>query len=198
MFCVVLLVAASLRKMLKQFQFSFATVAPTITPRRGNVFFFPTLTVRRCSELSDVRADTFKTVVNSIFLCLSMFSVSIQAAEVERQLSTQVHSLRDDFREKSMSTSQHMTRLETLQAEVSRRRCLFSFIHHFILGADDWIGLSTVHTAWAPHQKRDTRTKKKEMEQRQKSAAVCRHWYSAWSRSTWDDSSSRGKGSETV
>ena len=122
-------------------------------------FFFTR--VRRCSELSDVRADTFKTVVNSIFLCLSMFSVSIQAAEVERQLSTQVHSLRDDFREKSMSTSQHMTRLETLQAEVSRRRCLFSFIHHFILSADDWIGLSTVHTAWAPHQKRDTRTKKK-------------------------------------
>lgn len=98
-------------------------------------FFFTR--VRRCSELSDVRADTFKTVVNSIFLCLSMFSVSIQAAEVERQLSTQVHSLRDDFREKSMSTSQHMTRLETLQAEVSRRRCLFSFIHHFILSADD-------------------------------------------------------------
>ncbi|XP_022057400.1 BICD family-like cargo adapter 1 isoform X1 [Acanthochromis polyacanthus] len=40
-----------------------------------------------------------------------------RAAEVERQLSTQVHSLRDDFREKSMSTGQHMTRLETLQAE---------------------------------------------------------------------------------
>ncbi|XP_045891882.1 BICD family-like cargo adapter 1 isoform X1 [Micropterus dolomieu] len=40
-----------------------------------------------------------------------------RAAEVERQLSTQVHSLRDDFREKSMSTSQHMTRLENLQAE---------------------------------------------------------------------------------
>lgn len=42
-----------------------------------------------------------------------------QAAEVERQLSTQVHSLRDDFREKSLSTNQHMTRLENLQAEVS-------------------------------------------------------------------------------
>ncbi|XP_038137911.1 BICD family-like cargo adapter 1 [Cyprinodon tularosa] len=41
-----------------------------------------------------------------------------RAAEVERQLSTQVHSLRDDFREKSISTSQHMTRLETLQAEI--------------------------------------------------------------------------------
>ncbi|XP_029296550.1 BICD family-like cargo adapter 1 [Cottoperca gobio] len=40
-----------------------------------------------------------------------------RAAEVERQLSTQVHSLRDDFREKSVSSSQHMTRLETLQAE---------------------------------------------------------------------------------
>ncbi|XP_071378191.1 BICD family-like cargo adapter 1 [Centroberyx affinis] len=40
-----------------------------------------------------------------------------RAAEVERQLSTQVHSLRNDFREKSVSTSQHMTRLESLQAE---------------------------------------------------------------------------------
>ncbi|XP_054906740.1 BICD family-like cargo adapter 1 isoform X2 [Poeciliopsis prolifica] len=41
-----------------------------------------------------------------------------RAADVERQLSTQVHSLRDDFREKSLSTRQHMTRLETLQAEI--------------------------------------------------------------------------------
>uniref|UniRef100_A0A3P9J6E4 BICD family like cargo adaptor 1 n=1 Tax=Oryzias latipes TaxID=8090 RepID=A0A3P9J6E4_ORYLA len=41
-----------------------------------------------------------------------------RAADVEKQLSTQVHSLRDDFREKSMSTSQHMTRLEALQAEI--------------------------------------------------------------------------------
>ncbi|XP_076859568.1 BICD family-like cargo adapter 1 isoform X2 [Brachyhypopomus gauderio] len=41
-----------------------------------------------------------------------------KAAEVERQLSTQVHSLRDDFREKSVSTNQHMTRLESLQAEI--------------------------------------------------------------------------------
>ncbi|XP_055742575.1 BICD family-like cargo adapter 1 isoform X1 [Salvelinus fontinalis] len=40
-----------------------------------------------------------------------------RATEVERQLSTQVHSLRDDFREKSVSTNQHMTRLESLQAE---------------------------------------------------------------------------------
>ncbi|KAG9269981.1 BICD family-like cargo adapter 1 [Astyanax mexicanus] len=41
-----------------------------------------------------------------------------RAAEVERQLSSQVHSLRDDFREKSLSTNQHMTRLENLQAEI--------------------------------------------------------------------------------
>ncbi|XP_057212379.1 BICD family-like cargo adapter 1 isoform X1 [Triplophysa rosa] len=40
-----------------------------------------------------------------------------RAAEVEKQLSTQVHTLRDDFRDKSVSTNQHMTRLETLQAE---------------------------------------------------------------------------------
>ncbi|XP_056320117.1 BICD family-like cargo adapter 1 [Danio aesculapii] len=41
-----------------------------------------------------------------------------RAAEVEKQLSTQVHSLRDDFKEKSISSNQHMTRLETLQAEI--------------------------------------------------------------------------------
>ncbi|XP_059360235.1 BICD family-like cargo adapter 1 [Carassius carassius] len=41
-----------------------------------------------------------------------------RAAEVEKQLSTQVHSLWDDFKEKSISTNQHMTRLETLQAEI--------------------------------------------------------------------------------
>ncbi|XP_077062991.1 BICD family-like cargo adapter 1 [Siphateles boraxobius] len=41
-----------------------------------------------------------------------------RAAEVEKQLSTQVHSLRDDFKEKSISTNQHMMRLETLQAEI--------------------------------------------------------------------------------
>ncbi|XP_048861383.1 BICD family-like cargo adapter 1 isoform X1 [Brienomyrus brachyistius] len=41
-----------------------------------------------------------------------------RAAEVERQLSTQVHSLRDDFREKNASSSQHVSRLESLQAEI--------------------------------------------------------------------------------
>lgn len=71
----------------------------------------------------------FKYYYGLIFsLCSVCLSVSIQAAEVERQLSTQVHSLRDDFREKSMSTSQHMTRLETLQAEVSRyQHCFFHY-----------------------------------------------------------------------
>ncbi|XP_034077752.1 BICD family-like cargo adapter 1 isoform X2 [Gymnodraco acuticeps] len=41
-----------------------------------------------------------------------------RAAEVERQLSTQVNSLRDDFREQSLSSSEHTTRLESLQAEI--------------------------------------------------------------------------------
>lgn len=50
-------------------------------------------------------------------MCVCVF-VCLQAAEVEKQLSTQVHTLRDDFREKSISTNQHMTRLETQQAEV--------------------------------------------------------------------------------
>ncbi|CAL8294742.1 unnamed protein product [Gadus morhua 'NCC'] len=49
-----------------------------------------------------------------------------RAAEVERQLSTQVHSLRDDFREKSVSSSQHMTRLESLQVEQGSEITLLS------------------------------------------------------------------------
>nr|XP_009685823.1 PREDICTED: bicaudal D-related protein 1 [Struthio camelus australis] len=40
-----------------------------------------------------------------------------RASEVERQLSLQVHTLREDFREKSSSSSQHIVRLESLQAE---------------------------------------------------------------------------------
>nr|XP_036849006.1 BICD family-like cargo adapter 1 isoform X2 [Manis javanica] len=41
-----------------------------------------------------------------------------RASEVERQLSMQVHALREDFREKSSSTNQHIIRLESLQAEI--------------------------------------------------------------------------------
>ncbi|XP_048370851.1 BICD family-like cargo adapter 1 isoform X3 [Sphaerodactylus townsendi] len=40
-----------------------------------------------------------------------------RATDVERQLSTQVHVLQEDFREKNSSTSQHIIRLESLQAE---------------------------------------------------------------------------------
>ncbi|XP_036028520.1 BICD family-like cargo adapter 1 isoform X4 [Onychomys torridus] len=40
-----------------------------------------------------------------------------RASEVERQLSLQVHALREDFREKNSSTNQHIIRLESLQAE---------------------------------------------------------------------------------
>lgn len=43
----------------------------------------------------------------------------LQASEVERRLSLQVHALREDFREKNSSTNQHILRLESLQAEVS-------------------------------------------------------------------------------
>uniref|UniRef100_A0A8C2TUF2 BICD family like cargo adaptor 1 n=1 Tax=Coturnix japonica TaxID=93934 RepID=A0A8C2TUF2_COTJA len=41
-----------------------------------------------------------------------------RASEVERQLSLQVHTLREDFREKNSSSSQHIVRLESLQAEI--------------------------------------------------------------------------------
>ncbi|XP_053444176.1 BICD family-like cargo adapter 1 isoform X6 [Nycticebus coucang] len=42
----------------------------------------------------------------------------LEASEVERQLSMQVHALREDFREKNSSTNQHIIRLESLQAEI--------------------------------------------------------------------------------
>ncbi|GCC29994.1 BICD family-like cargo adapter 1 [Chiloscyllium punctatum] len=41
-----------------------------------------------------------------------------RAAEIEQQLSMQVHNLRDEFQEKSTSTNQHVARLESLQAEI--------------------------------------------------------------------------------
>uniref|UniRef100_A0A670KGH3 BICD family like cargo adaptor 1 n=2 Tax=Podarcis muralis TaxID=64176 RepID=A0A670KGH3_PODMU len=41
-----------------------------------------------------------------------------RASEVEKQLSMQVHVLQEDFREKKSSTSQHIVRLESLQAEI--------------------------------------------------------------------------------
>ncbi|XP_026540407.1 BICD family-like cargo adapter 1 [Notechis scutatus] len=40
-----------------------------------------------------------------------------KASEVERKLSTQVHVLQEDFREKRSSTSQHIVCLESLQSE---------------------------------------------------------------------------------
>ncbi|XP_047655971.1 BICD family-like cargo adapter 1 isoform X2 [Tachysurus fulvidraco] len=40
-----------------------------------------------------------------------------RAADVERQLCTQVHLLQNDFKEKNLSKNQHMTQLESLQAE---------------------------------------------------------------------------------
>jgi hypothetical protein len=48
-------------------------------------------------------------------------SCLLQASEVERQLSMQVHALKEDFREKNSSTNQHIIRLESLQAEVRER-----------------------------------------------------------------------------
>ncbi|XP_026574460.1 BICD family-like cargo adapter 1 [Pseudonaja textilis] len=42
-----------------------------------------------------------------------------KASEVERKLSTQVHVLQEDFREKRSSTNQHIVCLESLQSEVS-------------------------------------------------------------------------------
>uniref|UniRef100_A0A8C5RCL7 BICD family like cargo adaptor 1 n=1 Tax=Laticauda laticaudata TaxID=8630 RepID=A0A8C5RCL7_LATLA len=45
-----------------------------------------------------------------------------KASEVERKLSTQVHVLQEDFREKRSSTNQHIVRLESLQSEIKMLR----------------------------------------------------------------------------
>ncbi|XP_043571913.1 BICD family-like cargo adapter 1 isoform X2 [Chiloscyllium plagiosum] len=47
-----------------------------------------------------------------------------RAAEIEQQLSMQVHNLRDEFQEKSTSTNQHVARLESLQAEILEIKAL--------------------------------------------------------------------------
>ncbi|XP_051524292.1 BICD family-like cargo adapter 1 [Myxocyprinus asiaticus] len=60
------------------------------------------------------RSRTISELSEQNHLLLEQLSL---AAKVEKQLFTQVHSLQDNFREKSISTNQHMTRLETLQAE---------------------------------------------------------------------------------
>uniref|UniRef100_A0A670ZWK5 BICD family like cargo adaptor 1 n=1 Tax=Pseudonaja textilis TaxID=8673 RepID=A0A670ZWK5_PSETE len=49
-----------------------------------------------------------------------------KASEVERKLSTQVHVLQEDFREKRSSTNQHIVCLESLQSERSSRWSRFS------------------------------------------------------------------------
>ncbi|KAL7986745.1 hypothetical protein Chor_013028 [Crotalus horridus] len=46
----------------------------------------------------------------------------VEASEAERKLSTQVHVLQEDFREKRSSTNQHIVRLESLQAEIKMLR----------------------------------------------------------------------------
>ncbi|XP_060541142.1 BICD family-like cargo adapter 1 isoform X2 [Pantherophis guttatus] len=45
-----------------------------------------------------------------------------KTSEAERKLSTQVHVLQEDFREKRSSTNQHIVRLESLQAEIKMLR----------------------------------------------------------------------------
>nr|XP_057925862.1 BICD family-like cargo adapter 1 isoform X1 [Doryrhamphus excisus]XP_057925863.1 BICD family-like cargo adapter 1 isoform X1 [Doryrhamphus excisus]XP_057925864.1 BICD family-like cargo adapter 1 isoform X1 [Doryrhamphus excisus] len=69
-------------------------------------------------QLRDADRDKTKTIGELSEQNHRLLDQLRRAAEVERHLSTQVHSLRDDFREKNVSASQHMTRLEMLQAEI--------------------------------------------------------------------------------
>ncbi|XP_028313436.1 BICD family-like cargo adapter 1 isoform X2 [Gouania willdenowi] len=73
---------------------------------------------RQQVQLREADRDKSKTISELSEQNHRLLEELSRAAEVERQLSTQVHSLRDDFKEKSLSTNQHMARLETLQAEI--------------------------------------------------------------------------------
>ncbi|KAL4660357.1 hypothetical protein GN956_G1300 [Arapaima gigas] len=73
---------------------------------------------RQQAQLREVDREKSRTVSELSEQNHQLLEQLSRAAEVERQLSSQVHSLRDDFREKSVSTSQHMSRLESLQAEI--------------------------------------------------------------------------------
>ncbi|XP_058439150.1 BICD family-like cargo adapter 1 isoform X3 [Marmota monax] len=70
---------------------------------------------RLLDQLSRLSADTTSLYV---VLRIEPGPHACQASEVERQLSMQVHALREDFREKNSSTNQHIIRLESLQAEI--------------------------------------------------------------------------------
>ncbi|XP_066500621.1 BICD family-like cargo adapter 1 [Hoplias malabaricus] len=72
---------------------------------------------RQQVQLREADRDKTRTITELSEQNQRLLEQLSRAAEVERQLSTQVHSLRDDFREKSLSTNQHMIRLENLQAE---------------------------------------------------------------------------------
>ncbi|KAF7695200.1 BICD family-like cargo adapter 1 isoform X1 [Silurus meridionalis] len=68
-------------------------------------------------QLREADRDKTRTITELSEQNHSLLERLRRAADVERQLCTQVHSLRDDFREKNISKNHHMTQLESLQAE---------------------------------------------------------------------------------
>ncbi|KAK3539741.1 hypothetical protein QTP70_013175 [Hemibagrus guttatus] len=69
-------------------------------------------------QLREADRDKTRTITELSEQNYSLLEQLSRAAEVERQLCTQVHSLQHDFREKNLSKNQHMTQLESLQAEI--------------------------------------------------------------------------------
>ncbi|KAI5094892.1 BICD family-like cargo adapter 1 [Silurus meridionalis] len=69
-------------------------------------------------QLREADRDKTRTITELSEQNHSLLERLRRAADVERQLCTQVHSLRDDFREKNISKNHHMTQLESLQAEI--------------------------------------------------------------------------------
>ncbi|KAM9475611.1 BICD family-like cargo adapter 1 [Clarias gariepinus] len=68
-------------------------------------------------QLREADRDKTRTITELSEQNHSLLEQLSRAADVERALYTQVHSLRDDFREKNISKNRHMTQLERLQAE---------------------------------------------------------------------------------
>ncbi|XP_053536236.1 BICD family-like cargo adapter 1 isoform X2 [Ictalurus punctatus] len=69
-------------------------------------------------QLREADRDKTRTITELSEQNHSLLEQLSRAADVERRLCTQVHSLRDDFREKDISKKQHMTQLESLQVEI--------------------------------------------------------------------------------
>lgn len=120
------------KSALSKWLFSSTSVQDELFPHSNCAGFRVSAKTRACAEVMSGQIFPWAGGDNC-FLSMGQppgvtpAGISLQASEVERQLSLQVHTLREDFREKNSSSSQHIVRLESLQAEVSHP-CLASHL----------------------------------------------------------------------